>query len=183
MTIKRGEFIALLGPSGLRQVDGAQLHRRPAAAVRRQHLARRHAHRHAAARAARLRHGVPELRAVSAHDGREERRLRPADARRAGGRDRAARREGAEDGAAHRPGAQAARPAFRRPAAARRDRARDRHRAAADPDGRAAVEPRRQAAHRDARRDPAHPHASSAARRSTSRTTRTRRCRSPTASS
>ncbi len=27
LTVKRGEFICLLGPSGLRQVDGAQLHR------------------------------------------------------------------------------------------------------------------------------------------------------------
>ena len=70
LTIKRGEFIALLGTVGLRQVDGAQLHRRTAAAVRRQHLARRHAHRHAAAGEARLRHGVPELRAVPAHERR-----------------------------------------------------------------------------------------------------------------
>ena len=45
------------------------------------------------------------------------------------------------------------------------------------------VESRRQAAHRDARRRSGASIASSDARRSTSRTTRTRRCRSPTASS
>ena len=70
LTVKRGEFIALLGPSGcgkstalnciagLMQLSGGT------------HLARRHAHRHAAAGKARLRHGVPELRAVSAHERR-----------------------------------------------------------------------------------------------------------------
>ena len=66
----------------LRQVDGAQLHRRSDAAFGRQHLARRAAHRHAAAGKARLRHGVPELRAVSAHDRGQEHRLRIAHARR-----------------------------------------------------------------------------------------------------
>ena len=82
MTIRRGEFIALLGPSGCGKSTALNCIAGLLAALRRHDLARRHAHRHAAARAARLRHGVPELRAVSAHDGRQERRLRPADARR-----------------------------------------------------------------------------------------------------
>ncbi len=157
LTIRRGEFIALLGPSGcgkstalnciagLLPLSGGSIWLDDTA------------HRHAAAGEARLRHGVPELRAVSAHDGAKNvgfglrmRGVPKADALR-----RAKR--GAEARATDRPGAQAAGPALRRPAAARRDRARDRHRAAADPDGRAAVEPRRQAAHRDARRDPPHP--------------------------
>ena len=55
-------------PVRLRQIDGAELPRRPADAVRRQHLARQHPHRPAQAGRARLRHGVPELRAVPAYE-------------------------------------------------------------------------------------------------------------------
>ena len=65
--------------------------------------------------------------------------------------------------------------ALRRPAAARRDGSRDRARAGRVPDGRAALEPRRQAARADARRDRGACSATSASRRSTSRTTRSRR--------
>ena len=81
-----------------------------------------------------------------------------------------------------RTGREAARPALGRPAAARGDRPRHRGGAAAGADGRAAVQPRRQAAAGDAGRDPAHPFDGRLCRRSTSRMTRTRRCRSPTAS-
>ena len=146
LTIRRGEFIALLGPSGCGKSTALNCIAGSDATVRRQHLARRTAHRHAAAGEARLRHGVPELRAVSAHERGEERRLRPAHARRQRRGCRRAGRARAEARAADRTGAQAARTAFRRPAAARRDRPRDRDRAAADPDGRAAVESRREAA-------------------------------------
>ena len=71
--------------------------------------------------------------------------------------------------------------AFRRPAAARGARPRDHRRGAGLPDGRAAVQPRRAAARRDARRRSARCSASSASPWSTSRTTRSRRCRWPTA--
>ena len=71
--------------------------------------------------------------------------------------------------------------AFRRPAAARRAGTRDHRRGAGVPDGRAAVQSRRAAARRDARRRSARCSASSASRWCTSRTTRSRRCRWPTA--
>ena len=71
--------------------------------------------------------------------------------------------------------------AVRRPAAARGARPRDHRRGAGVPDGRAAVEPRRPAAPGHARRDPVAAARRSASRWSTSRTTRSRRCRWPTA--
>ena len=77
-------------PVRLRQVDDAEHHRRPAAGDRRRHLARRAPHRPAAAGRARLRHGVPELRAVPAYERAQEHRLRPDDARRAARRGRSA---------------------------------------------------------------------------------------------
>ena len=103
---------------------------------------------------ARHRHGVSELRALSAYERLQQHGLRPAQPRHAEARDRDA-------GAGSRPhsrtrrhaGAQAA-AIVRRPAPARRDG--PRHRAAAESVSvrRAAVEPRRQAAHRDAGRNP-----------------------------
>ena len=170
-------------PLGLRQVDGAQLHRRAAGADRRRDLARRAAHRQPAAGAARLRHGVPELRAVPAHDGARQCRLRPRHAGRAEGRGRPADRRGDPPRPARGPRPQAAGPALGRPAAARRHRPRHRRPPAARADGRAALESRRQAAPRDARRKSAASTSSSARPPSTSPTTRTRRSRSPTASS
>ena len=65
--------------------------------------------------------------------------------------------------------------ALGRPAAARGDGPCDRAPAVGVPDGRAALQPRRQAARADARRDPASSSATSASRRSTSPTTRSRR--------
>ena len=76
LNIRRGEFIALLGPSGCGKSTALNCIAGLAAADGRRHLARRTAHRCAAAGEARLRHGVPELRAVSAHVGAGERRLR-----------------------------------------------------------------------------------------------------------
>ena len=72
------------------------------------------------------------------------------------------------------PEAQAPR-ALGRPAAARRDGPRDRPPAGGVPDGRAAVQPRREAPRADARRHQEDPEPSSASRRSTSPTTRSRR--------
>src|SRR3546814_11319203 len=71
------------GAFGLREVHHAELHRGTPGFHRRQHLARRHADRPPAARAARLRHGLPELCALPAYERPEEHRLR---ARHAGGR-------------------------------------------------------------------------------------------------
>ena len=184
LTIRRRRVRGPARPLRLRQVDRAELPGRAAAADRRQHLARRHADGQRAAGAARLRHGVPELRAVPAHVGaratsRFGLRMRGVPQ----GRDRAAastRRCALVQ--LDRARRQAARPALRRPAAAGGDRPRDRARAAAGADGRAAVQPGRQAAAGDAHRDPAACTRRSASPPSTSPTTRRRRCRWPTAS-
>ena len=109
---------------------------------------------HARPARARRRDGLPELRALPAHDRlRQPRRSRSARAgfraRRSAPRvERTAKLLGLDELAR----AQAAR-ALGRPAPARRDGTGDRPRAAGVPDGRAALQPRREAAHADARRD------------------------------
>ena len=152
--IPDGSFTVLLGPSGcgkstlLRMIAGLETITGGTVSHRRQGRQRDRAGR------PRHRHGVPELRALSAHVGLRQHGLRPAQPRRAQARDRAARGRGRQ-AARHRhvPQAQAAR-AVRRPAPARRHGPRHRARAAGLPVRRAAVEPRRQAARADARRDP-----------------------------
>ena len=107
---------------------------------------------HGAGRA-RRRDGVPELRALSAHDGvRRTSRFPLQDGRhRRAARSTRAVADAAAQGR-HRSSARPhARPALGRPAAALRARARDRAQAAPVPARRAAVQPRRQAAPRDAR--------------------------------
>ena len=103
---------------------------------------------------ARHRHGVPELRALSAYERLQQHGLRPAQPPHAGARDRHARAGSRAHSRTRRDARPQAAAAVRRPAPARRDG--PRHRAAAEgvPVRRAAVEPRRQAAHRHARRDP-----------------------------
>ena len=151
LDVADGEFMVLVGPSGcgkttaLRMVagleditDGDDRGRR----ARRQRPL-----------AARSRHGdgVPELRALPAHDGRREHRLLAQPAEDAEGRDASQGRGGgsrARPDRAPRPQAGAA---LRRAAPARRDGSRDRALAGGVPDGRAAVEPRRQAARAHAR--------------------------------
>ena len=102
----------------------------------------------------RHRHGVPELRALSAHEGRRQYELRPQARRRAQGRDRATRVEeaaeilGLEELLDRLPSG-----AFRRTAPARRHGPRHRPQSASVPVRRAAFQPRRQAARQDARRD------------------------------
>ena len=66
-------------PLRLRQDHAAADDRRLRPPGRRQHLPRRRRSRRSAARSAPRPHGVPELRAVSAHDGRRERRVSAAD--------------------------------------------------------------------------------------------------------
>ena len=103
-----------------------------------------------AAAGPRHRDGVPELRAVPAHDGRREHRLPPEDQEGAEGRDRNRRVHEAARAARPRrvPRSQAGQ-AVGRAAPARGDGPRDRAPAAGVPDGRAAVEPRRQAPRAD----------------------------------
>ena len=150
LNIADGEFMVLVGPSGcgkstaLRSIAGLEditagtiTHRQPGG-------------QRPAAQGPRHRDGVPELRALPAHDGGAEPRLRPPAAQDAQGRDQAARHRGRQDA---RPGgvpeAQAGR-AVGRAASAGRHGPRDRPRAAGVPDGRAAVQPGRQAAGLDA---------------------------------
>ena len=146
------------------------------AADQRPHHARRARHHGAAAAQARHRHGVPELRAVSAHDRCRECRLSARGARRRGAPRCARRVEAALDmvklggfGDAQ------AGAALRRPAAARRARPRARVRARADPARRAARRARQATARAHAVRAQAACTSGSASRWSTSRTTRARR--------
>ena len=175
LEINDGEFLVLVGPSGLRQDDRAAHGRRPRGHLRRHGLDRRPRRQRPDAEGARHRDGLPELRALPAPVRRREHRLRPAAAQGAEERDQRPRRVGgkaARPDAVPRPQAEGA---LGRPAPARRDGPRDRPPAAGVPDGRAALEPRRQAPRADARRHRASPEGPAARRRSTSPTTRSRR--------
>ena len=175
LRIDDGEFRGARRPLGLRQVH-------PAADGRRagdDHLGRGEDRRPGGqpgrAGRPRHRHGVPELRALSAHDGAPEPRLRAEEPQDGQGRDRPPGGRGREhpgDRQLSRP--QAAR-AVGRPAPARGDGPRHRARTRRVPVRRAAVEPRRQAAGPDARRDQAVAGAARAPPRSTSPTTSWRR--------
>ena len=161
---------------GLRQVD-APAHDRRARGGDRRAGSRSAARDVTDLRAAAPRHrdGLPELRALPAHERPQEHRLRAEGAADAQGRGAASRRRGrraARPGDAARPQAGAA---LGRPAPARGDGPRDRARAEGVPHGRAALEPRREAAGRDARARSRSCTRGSASRRSTSRTTRPRR--------
>ena len=151
LSIADGEFIVLVGPSGcgkstlLRIVAG--LEEVTAGAVRIDGVDVTDL----APRRPRHRDGLPELRALPAHDRPREHRLRPQGAAGAEGRDPAARRGGRGHARPHGAARPQAGAALRRPAAAGRDGPRDRARAARVPHGRAALEPRREAARRHAR--------------------------------
>ena len=150
----RGRRVRRAGrPLRLRQVDLAADARRP----RKHHLGhdldRRPRRQQCPAQRARHCDGVPELRALSAHDGRRQYGLLAQAARRQG-------RGNLERGQPRRrnPGADAAARALSpaivgRPAPARRHGPRHRARSAGVPVRRAVVQPRRQAARRDAHRD------------------------------
>ncbi len=169
------EFVVLVGPSGLRQVHHAAHDRGAGGNHRRRDLDRRRRGERRAAARPRHRHGVPELRAVSAHERVRQHGVRPEAAEISQGRDQAPRgRGGAHPG--HRAAADAqAEGAVRRPAAARGDGPRHRAQPQGVPVRRAAVQPRRQAARADAHRDQEGAPDRPAPRRSTSRTTRSRR--------
>ena len=152
LAIEAGEFFTLLGPSGcgkttlLRMIAGFDLPDGGSIL-----LERRRSGRPAAGRAPRA-HGVPELRAVSAHDGRGQRRLPAQDGEDACRADRRQGRRSARGRAAHRLRQALSARALRRPEAARRDRARAGHASDGAAARRAARRARRQAARRDADR-------------------------------
>ena len=146
------EFLVLLGPSGcgkstaLRMIAGLETPDRG------HHPDRRPRREPRRGQGPRHRDGVPELRAVPAHDRAPQHRIPVAVAQRGRvGAGAARRRRGREPGARRAAGSQA-RPALRWSTPARRARAGDRAPPPGVPDGRAAVEPRRQAPGADPRR-------------------------------
>ena len=153
LDIKSGEFIVFVGPSGCGKSTLAADDRRP----RGDHLGhaadRRRGGQRRAAVEARHRHGVPVLRALSAHDRLRQHGLRHEDRQGEQGRDRPARAPGRRDPAADQISRPPAQGDVGRPAPARRHRPRHRAQSEGVPVRRAAVEPRRRAARRHPHRD------------------------------
>ena len=104
----------------LRQVDDAAHDRGPGGDHRRRNLDRRAGGQRPAAEGPRHRHGVPELRALSAHDRAREHGVRPEAAQVPQGRDRGARATTPPTFSRSPSCWRAARAALRRPAPARR---------------------------------------------------------------
>ena len=157
LEIAAGEFFSLLGPSGcgktttLRMIAGFEEPDEGRV------LPRRRRRDSALPQAAQREHGLPGLRAVPAHDGRRQRRLRPpAQARRARG-DRAEDRRDALDREARRARGPQARGALGRPAPAGRPGARPGQPPRRPPSRRAARRARPEAQARDAARAQADP--------------------------
>ena len=140
-------------PLRLREIHASAHDRRAREHLRRRDPDRQPRHQRDAAEGTGHRHGVPELRAVSPHDGGGQHGLLPQAAQSAEGGDR---RPGEARGGDPQ-SLQAARslppPALRRPAPARRHGPRHRARSAGVPVRRAALQPRRPAARADAHRD------------------------------
>ena len=148
-----GRVHRLRRPVRLRQVHAAADDRRP----RGDHVGRaedrRRGRQRRAAVEARHRHGVPVLRALSAHDGLRQHGLRHEDRQGEQGRDRPPRAPGRRDPAADQISRPPAQGDVGRPAPARRHRPRHRAQPEGVPVRRAAVEPRRRAARRHPHRD------------------------------
>ena len=147
------EFVVLVGPSGcgksttLRMIAGLE------EITGGRDLDRRRAGQRRAAARPRHRHGVPELRALSAHDRVREHGVRPETAEiPQGARSSAGSTRPPASSIERAAGAPAQGP-LRRPAPACRDGPRDRAQPEGVPVRRAAVEPGRQAARADADRD------------------------------
>ena len=152
-TIADGEFVVLVGPSGcgkstlLRMIAGLE------EITARRDRDRRPGGQQRAAQGPRHRDGVPELRALSAHDGARQHGLRAQARQGAQGRDRGAGQPGGRDPRPRAALDALSAPALGRPAPARRDGPGDRARPEGLPVRRAALQPRRQAARADAHRD------------------------------
>ena len=142
---------------GIGQDDDPDDARRLRDADPRRDRPRRPADRQPASPQARHRHGVPELRAVPAHDGGGERRLSAAGAQAAQGRDQVQGGPRLGDRPARHPRRPPSQPALRRPATAHRHGPGVGVRAQAGADGRTARRPRQAASRADADRDQAHP--------------------------
>jgi hypothetical protein len=87
--IADGEFIVIVGPSGCGKIHAAAHGGRAGGDLRRRDRHRRPRGQPAGAGRARHRHGVPELRAVPAHERVRQHGLRPEDRQGAQGRDQA----------------------------------------------------------------------------------------------
>ena len=175
LEIGDGEFLVLVGPSGCGKSTSPAHARRPRGRQRGRHPHRRPRRHRPAAQGPRHRDGVPELRALPAHDGRREHGLRAEDRRRATKAEISKRVAGGGQAARPRavPRPQAEGP-LRRSAPARGHGPGHRPPAAGVPDGRAAVQPRRQAPRADPHPDRRRCSAGSASPPSTSPTTRSR---------
>ncbi len=90
LDIEDGTFVVFVGPSGCGKSTHAADDRRARDDLAWRAADRRQAGQRPAVARARHRHGVPVLRALSAHERQRQSRLRPAHQRRAEGRDRAA---------------------------------------------------------------------------------------------
>ena len=152
-----GRVRRLRRPVRLRKDDGAADGRRPRDGHVREREDRRSGRERPPPEGPRHRHGLPELRAVPAHDRVEEHGLRAQDAGRPQGRDRPSRSRGGTHPRSHRLVAEEATDTLGRPAPAGRHGARDRPQPAGVSHGRAALEPRREASGRDAGGDRANP--------------------------
>ena len=157
LEVASGEFVVFVGPSGCGKTTALRMIAGLETITSGNGEARRPGRQRPAAEGPRHRDGLPELRALPAHERGQEHGLRAQDARAPEGGDRPPRPRGGPHPRAHGLAAQEAAHALRRTAAARRDGPRDRPQPAGVPDGRAALEPRREAARGDARRDRAHP--------------------------
>ena len=152
LQIRDKEFMVFVGPSGcgktttLRMIAGLE------AITARRDPDRRQRGERGPADGPRHRHGVPELRALSAHERRLEHGVRAQDAEIREGRDREAHQARRRHPRHREPAAAQAAPALGRPAPARGARPRHRARSQGLPVRRAALQPRRQAARADAGR-------------------------------
>ena len=152
LEVDDGEFLILVGPVGVRQVHGTAHGRRPREDQRRRDPRGRCTDQRRAAEGPRHRDGVPELRAVPAHDGGQEPGVRPEAAQDPARGPAAPGRRDERPAGPRVADAAPARTAQRRAAPARRDGSGAGARAQGLPAGRTAVEPGREAPRADARR-------------------------------
>ena len=143
----------LVGPSGCGKSTTLRMIAGPRGDHRRRHRDRRQRGERRPAQGPRHRHGVPELRALPAHERLREHVVRAEAQEDAQAGDRPAGAAGGADPRHHRAARPQAQAALGRPAPARRHGPRHRARSQGVPVRRAALQPRRQAARADAHRD------------------------------